>query len=294
MFLGMRPRADTVYPFCRAQSRTAWTCSRPDGAGLTTRRDWRVRCDVTRVPCSTYFIQLLPQPGGVRGAEVDLEVRAVQTDPDVLDILGGAVQVVDEERSGDGGHGDQRTDLFGRPDLPCGARSGLPELRCDFRVQRRRGHAVAVDCAPQISLFDRLGFNPVAGSDPRGRRQGQLPQCAFSSVLMTGNSSRQAGHSIDGARGLTGLPGSEAVAPSRSITEFRCTGAVMAGVGIVHLAARVECESFVGGAGRHHHARAARREALGWSIHRRHHGTSRVRHGIETVMASRCHRASTR
>ena len=40
---------------------------------------------------------------------VHLEVRSVKTDPDVLDILGGAVEVVDEEGPGDGGHVDQDT-----------------------------------------------------------------------------------------------------------------------------------------------------------------------------------------
>ena len=55
MLLGMRPRADTVYPFCRAQSRTAWTWSRPDTGGFTTRCDRRGFCGVTRVPCSTYL-----------------------------------------------------------------------------------------------------------------------------------------------------------------------------------------------------------------------------------------------
>ena len=53
--------------------------------------------------------QLSPQPGCIRRAEVDLEVRSVKTDLGVLDILGGAVEVVDEERSGDGGHNDQGT-----------------------------------------------------------------------------------------------------------------------------------------------------------------------------------------
>src|SRR6476659_4904592 len=53
--------------------------------------------------------QLLPQPGGVRRAQVDLEVGAVKTDQDVLDILGGPVEVVDEEGAGDGGHADQGT-----------------------------------------------------------------------------------------------------------------------------------------------------------------------------------------
>ena len=109
MFLGMRPRADTLDAFCRAQSRTAWTWSRPDhrrlhnsvrSAGLL-RRDTGAVVHVLR--------QLSPQPGCIRRAEVDLEVRSVETDLGVLDILGGAVEVVDKERSGDGGHVDQGT-----------------------------------------------------------------------------------------------------------------------------------------------------------------------------------------
>ena len=43
------------------------------------------------------FRPLLPQPAGVRSAEVDLEIRSVEIDPDVHDILGGAVEVVDED-----------------------------------------------------------------------------------------------------------------------------------------------------------------------------------------------------
>ena len=46
--------------------------------------------------------EFFAQPGGIAGAEVDLEVRAVKADLDVFDVLGGAVEVVDEERSGDG------------------------------------------------------------------------------------------------------------------------------------------------------------------------------------------------
>jgi TIR domain len=46
MLLAMRPRSDTVYPFCRAQSRTACTWSRPDTAGLTTHRRDGFRHDV--------------------------------------------------------------------------------------------------------------------------------------------------------------------------------------------------------------------------------------------------------
>ena len=40
--------------------------------------------------------QLLPESGGSRRAEVDLEIGAVKSDPDVLDIVGGAVDVVDQ------------------------------------------------------------------------------------------------------------------------------------------------------------------------------------------------------
>ena len=74
---------------------------RPDTGGFTTRCDRRVLCGVTRVPRSTYLAKF--------SREVHLEVRSVKTDPDVLDILGGAVEVVDEEGPGDGGHVDQDT-----------------------------------------------------------------------------------------------------------------------------------------------------------------------------------------
>ena len=42
-----------------------------------------------------YFGRFFAQPGGIAGAEVDLEARAFE--------------VVDEERSGDGDHGAQGT-----------------------------------------------------------------------------------------------------------------------------------------------------------------------------------------
>jgi hypothetical protein len=55
MLLERRPQADTSYPFCRAQSRTACTWSRPYAGGFTTRCDRRGFCGATRVPCSTNF-----------------------------------------------------------------------------------------------------------------------------------------------------------------------------------------------------------------------------------------------
>jgi hypothetical protein len=67
--------------------------------------------------------QFLPEPGGVGRAEVDLEIGAVKTDPDVVDILSGAVEIIDEERSGDGGHADQVTRIA-HPHMAFGVVSG--------------------------------------------------------------------------------------------------------------------------------------------------------------------------
>jgi hypothetical protein len=61
------------------------------------------------VPWSTYVTSFSRSRAAFARAEVDLEFGAVKTDPDVLDFLGGTVEVVDEERSGDGGHADQGT-----------------------------------------------------------------------------------------------------------------------------------------------------------------------------------------
>ena len=81
----------------------------PTPAGLTTRRDRRVFCGVTRVPWSTYFASFSRSRAAFAALRSISKFVAVKTDPDVLDILGGAVEVVDEERSGDGGHVDQGT-----------------------------------------------------------------------------------------------------------------------------------------------------------------------------------------
>jgi len=59
------------------------------------------------LPWSTYFASF--PAAGRRSPEVDLEVRSVETDLDFLDILGGAVEAVNEERSSDGGHVGQGT-----------------------------------------------------------------------------------------------------------------------------------------------------------------------------------------